>query len=408
MIPIDQIKIGERFRKDIGDIASLAKSIRELGLLHPIVVDSDNYLIAGLRRIKAVKMLGWTKIPAYLIPLKELEELVEGEIQENVVRLNFTPLEIDAIRKHFEPKLKVEAEKQQEASLPKEGQKGFQCSGNFPPHKTRDVIGSFVGKSGKTVEKIKEVAEAAEKEPEKYLDLAVEMNSGKRSVDSAFKELKKRRKKEKQLGSQTPFVSDNIPTLIEGKFEEKTKTMADNSIDVIITDPPYGKQYLDQYEKLGEVANRLLKPHGSLLVMTGQSYLPEILNLLRKNLTYNWTIAYLTPGGQSAQLWSRKVNAFWKPIVWFVKDKYEGSWVGDVVKSATNDNEKEFSKWQQSESGINDLVERFTVKNDLILDPFMGSGTTGIVALCLGRRFIGIDSDPEMVKTAKQRMGVLN
>jgi hypothetical protein len=51
--------------------------------------------------------------------------------------------------------LKVEAEKQQEASLPKEGQKGFQCSGNFPPHKTRDVIGSFVGKSGKTVEKIK-------------------------------------------------------------------------------------------------------------------------------------------------------------------------------------------------------------------------------------------------------------
>ena len=50
--------------------------------------------------------------------------------------------------------------------------------------------------------------------------------------------------------------------------------------------------------------------------------------------------------------------------------------------------------------------ERFTEPNDLICDPLMGSGTTGVVAPRLGRRFIGIDIDPKMVEIAKQRMGL--
>lgn len=140
--------------------------------------------------------------------------------------------------------------------------------------------------------------------------------------------------------------------------------------------------------------------------MTGQSYLPEVFNLLCPHIQYNWTVAYLTPGGQSAQLWKRKVNTFWKPVLWFVKGKHIGDWVGDVVKSAPNDNEKQFSKWQQSESGITDLINRFTKPNDVILDTFMGSGTIGVVALRLGRGFIGIDKDTKMVEIAKQRLGV--
>lgn len=117
---------------------------------------------------------------------------------------------------------------------------------------------------------------------------------------------------------------------------------------------------------------------------------------------------YLTPGGKSAQLWERKVNTFWKPILWFVKGSYEGKWVGDVAKSAPNDSEKQFTEWQQSESGITDLIERFTEPDDLIVDPMMGSGTVGVVASRLARRFVGIDIDPKMVEIAKQRMGCIN
>ena len=70
-VPIDRIVVGERVRKDLGDIKVLAASIKEVGLLHPIVVDADYRLIAGRRRLAACKSLGWKKIPVHIIPLKE-------------------------------------------------------------------------------------------------------------------------------------------------------------------------------------------------------------------------------------------------------------------------------------------------------------------------------------------------
>jgi site-specific DNA-methyltransferase (adenine-specific) len=51
-----------------------------------------------------------------------------------------------------------------------------------------------------------------------------------------------------------------------------------------------------------------------------------------------------------------------------------------------------------------DLVERFSVQGDHVLDPFCGAGTTGVVALALNRRFTGIDVDAEAVEVARRRL----
>ena len=51
------------------------------------------------------------------------------------------------------------------------------------------------------------------------------------------------------------------------------------------------------------------------------------------------------------------------------------------------------------------LVSRATNKNDLIFDPFMGSGTTGVASLKLNRRFVGIEIEPKYFEIAKQRVG---
>jgi len=179
-----------------------------------------------------------------------------------------------------------------------------------------------------------------------------------------------------------------------------------STVDAIITDPPYPKEYLPLFTHLATFSKYVLKPNGSLFVMVGQSYLPNIISTLTKQLTYHWALAYLTPGGQSPQLWVKRVNSFWKPVLWFVNGEYQGKWIGDVVKSNVNDNDKDFHKWGQSESGMSDLINRATEPNDLIVDPFMGGGTTGKVALELGRRFVGIDVSEDVVRLARARLGV--
>jgi ParB family transcriptional regulator, chromosome partitioning protein len=60
---VDEIRVGRRHRRDLGDVDALAASMRELGLLHPIVVTPDGLLLCGERRLCAARLLGWNKIP---------------------------------------------------------------------------------------------------------------------------------------------------------------------------------------------------------------------------------------------------------------------------------------------------------------------------------------------------------
>lgn len=192
--------------------------------------------------------------------------------------------------------------------------------------------------------------------------------------------------------------------LIEGDLLEQSGDIADESIDIIITDPPYGVAYLDLYTKLSVLAARVLKPGGSLICMTGQICLPDVMRELGQYLNYHWTLTYLTQGGQSPQIWPRKINTFWKPLLWYVKGEYSGDWMGDVVKNPAIGDDKAFHEWGQSLGGFADIVNRFTYPNDLILDPFMGAGTTGIAALQSYRRFIGIELDKDVFFTAAKRL----
>ncbi len=206
---------------------------------------------------------------------------------------------------------------------------------------------------------------------------------------------------EKMLDHFSQLKSYNA-TLLHSDFREAS--IEDNSIDLIVTDPPYPKEFLHLYKDLAQFAARVLKPGGSLVAMAGQSYLPEIFDLMKVDgLQYNWTISYLTPGGQAPQLWQRKVNAFWKPVLWYTKGKNQ-RWVGDVVKSAVNDNDKRFHFWGQSESGMGNLISKVSSVGDIILDPFMGGGTTGLVSLQLHRKFIGIEIDADSFHNANERI----
>ncbi len=96
---INDIVIGERSRRDMGDIVGLAANIAEIGLLQPIALRSDGVLIAGERRLRAAVSLGWTTIPVHVV---DLEEVIRGEFAENVHRKDFSPSELVAIGQEVE------------------------------------------------------------------------------------------------------------------------------------------------------------------------------------------------------------------------------------------------------------------------------------------------------------------
>ena len=65
--PIAAIIVGARLRRELGDVASLAASIADIGLLHPIVISQDGLLLAGERRLEACRLLGWDTVPVTII-----------------------------------------------------------------------------------------------------------------------------------------------------------------------------------------------------------------------------------------------------------------------------------------------------------------------------------------------------
>lgn len=89
-IPIDQIKIGERFRTDLGDLTSLIESIKEKGIIQPITVSSNGLLLAGGRRLAAAREAGLTHVPVISRKISDEADAREIELIENIARKDMT------------------------------------------------------------------------------------------------------------------------------------------------------------------------------------------------------------------------------------------------------------------------------------------------------------------------------
>ena len=164
------------------------------------------------------------------------------------------------------------------------------------------------------------------------------------------------------------------------------------SIDAVMSDPPYAA--LEAYSVLAEVSAQILKPHGTLLAMSGLYHLPEVLNQMREHLDYHWTISY-NLGDASQMIFPRGLATKWKPIAWFQKGSYEGPHAVDRIQGDGAD--KDFHVWGQDVAGMAKLVEMITPPGQIVADPYLGGGTTALAALGTDRLFIGCDADPDCV-----------
>ena len=438
-IAIEKIVAGTH-RRALKDLKALASSIEDVGLLNPITVrvDGKGYrLIAGYHRLEACKAIGWLEIDATVVDLNDLEAEL-AEIDENLCRHDLTVQDRALLNERkVNLLLALHPETQTAAGRPKANsdtvtglhRKVANESGQSERGVKRDLqIARDIAPDVHETLRDTPVADSttdlltiARHPVEIQRVIAVKVAAGATvdgAVYSARKEALKASKSERDANgvASLPPVSDRYQ-LIHGDMKDVVATWPEHSVDCILTDPPYPREFVDLYLYLAQLSIRVLKPGGLLVMMCGQSYLPEIFERLSSitkadwGLEYRWTMAYLTPGGQAVQLFQRHVNTFWKPVLVYSNGPIasDSPWFGDVAKSSPNDNDKTLHKWGQSESGFVSLMNAVTVPGQVVMDPFMGAGTTGVVALGMDRRFIGIDVDADCVETARERIeGFIN
>lgn len=129
---VESIRVGYRFRQDLGDLDELCDSIDKLGLLQPITITPDGTLVCGARRLAAVKRLGWERVKVWITSTvsTRLTEVL-AEQHENTIRKPFTPTEAAALYAELKQLYAADAARRQQAT--RFGADGGDGGGKFPP-----------------------------------------------------------------------------------------------------------------------------------------------------------------------------------------------------------------------------------------------------------------------------------
>ena len=203
-----------------------------------------------------------------------------------------------------------------------------------------------------------------------------------------------------------------INTIIQGDCLEVMKTLPDNSIDCVITDPPYGTK-TNQRDgfMVGEFSNvlplvlpeifRVLKPDGAFYCFTSWTMMSDWL--LRFQQYFKLQNILIWDKQKHSGCYSPSSWQFtWEGIFFGIKGKRKvRDYMPDVLKS--NEKGKRVAM-QKPVDIIKQMIGASTDKGMIILDPFAGSGSTCVAAKKTGRNFIGIEINSKFVEIARDRL----
>lgn len=427
LIDIRKIKIKSNRKRRINEdkVKELRESIKQVGLMNPITLDKNNYLIAGHHRYQALLSLGRKDIPYTTLETNDALLIELAEIDENFVRYELTEIELGEhlkarkeIYEKLYPQTKHGGDRKSEIKrrIPSFDfqAKSFAEDTSDKLNKSQTTIKESIKIAKDIAPEVKEMIydtmladqktnllELSRLEPEKQKQVVEAIKNNPKADVKGYLKQEKKEEERKQLSE----IGKNKKIEIDfrlGDFSEIFKDIKDGSIDCIITDPPYPFEYINCWSELSKFAKRVLKPNGFCIAYSGQMHLPEVIKRMSENLDYYWTFAVYHEG-QTQIVNGVNLICRWKPVLIFQNGKRK---IVNTIQDyfISKQMEKDGHDWQQSESGVSYLIERFTEIGDTILEPFAGSGTTIKVSLKLGRKIIASEINEQTYNIAKARL----
>lgn len=234
--------------------------------------------------------------------------------------------------------------------------------------------------------------------------------------------------------------------LIQGDCLEKMKDIPDGSVDLVLTDLPYGRTVnkwdsIISFNALWEQYNRVSKKTAAIILFADGLFMADLMNSNRKNWRYNLVWDKVLPSGflNANRMPLRRheeLCVFYKSPPVYNPQKTKGNQnhsKGKVKKNENNnygefgfvDNSKllgdmkhptsimRFSKPHSSiathptekpVSLLENIIKTYTNEDDAVLDSCMGSGSTGVACVNTNRNFIGIELDAGYFKIAEKRI----
>jgi 16S rRNA G966 N2-methylase RsmD len=269
---------------------------------------------------------------------------------------------------------------------------------------TKKEIAKVADVSHDTVAKVKVINkanEAGKVSPETIAKL----HSGEVSINRVARDIKENESTEKRQQQRKEAVAKAEPQFFDnvhvGDFRDHWDKVADGSLSLIFTDPPYDRKAIELLPELGRFANEKLCEGGSMLCYVGHIQIPDAIEAFRNHLRYWWVVCCLHSGGNSLMR-EYGIRVGWKAVLWFVKGTREdkSNIVMDVMSGGR---EKSHHDWQQSQSEAEYWINELCPKDGIVCDPFLGGGTTAAAAMKLNRKWVGFEKDHDQAVLAMQR-----
>ena len=415
---VDVIIVGERFRKDYGDLEPLKESIRKVGVLEPLILDRELNLLAGGRRIRAVKELGLPRVPVLYFDQIDEVKAREIELEENIGRLDLSPAEkallVREVHRLKTAQYAAQADKLTTAdvkssdlagTLTDEGLEGRERAPREVTKWTQGMTAELIGETDQRVSEQLSIADALDIMPE--LKEAESVSEMKRWASRRLEELEREwamrqlRRSGKALSAGDIINGDSIIELAK---------LPDHCADCVIIDPPYGVIQpggLGRYENLHFDDNpdlamahlklvavelkRVAKDDAHIYVFFGIKMWVEtraIFDGLGFDVDPIPLVWFKNTG--SVVNWDFRYANHWEPILFISNHTRRLNFkrsTGNVFAYDSVPSDQRTNIAEKPLELIKELVILSTKPGELVLDCYAGSGVVGVAAKSTGRRW---------------------